>query len=217
MESIVSGVGVLDKSLSILNALEDNPCGLSELTIRTGLPRATAHRLAVALEIHGLLRRDARGDFCLGPRLLGLAQAAQAALPIAELAGPVLERLRSKTSESVQLFVREGEVRVCLRSLESLHELRTIIRPGARLPLGVGSAGRILVGQSTRNGWISSVAERAPGVASVSAAVLGADGIALAAVSVSGPIGRLGRSPGKLLGTPVVDAAEDLGERIRGA
>ncbi|MFV1991366.1 MAG: IclR family transcriptional regulator [Acidimicrobiales bacterium] len=215
MEQIVSGVGVLDKSLSILGVLEQDPCGLAELTVRTGLPRATAHRLAVALEQHGMVRRDVRGDFCLGPRLLGLAQAAQAALPLAELAGPILEELRAATSESVQLFVREGDVRVCIRSLDSLHELRTIVRPGARLPLGIGSAGRILAGEQTKTGWIATVAERASGVASVSAAVLGADGVSIAAVSVSGPIERLGRTPGKAHGAAVVFAAQELGLRIR--
>ena len=46
-----------------------------------------------------------------------------------------------------------------------------------------------------RRGWAQSVAEREAGVASVSAPVRGADG-RVAAVSVSGPIDRIGRRPG---------------------
>ena len=64
-----SGVGVLDKAVRVLDALESGPAALAELVDRTGLPRATAHRLAVALEVHRLVARDAAGRFALGPRL----------------------------------------------------------------------------------------------------------------------------------------------------
>jgi DNA-binding IclR family transcriptional regulator len=72
----VSGVGVLDKAMAVLGALEGRPASLSELVERTGLSRATAHRLAVALEDHGLVRRDDAGRFCLGLRLISLGHEA---------------------------------------------------------------------------------------------------------------------------------------------
>ena len=53
-----SGVGVLDKGIGILHALVRGPLDLAQLQDATGLPRATAHRLAVALEQHRLVRRD---------------------------------------------------------------------------------------------------------------------------------------------------------------
>ena len=40
---------------------------------------------------------------------------------------------------------------------------------GARLPLGLGSAGRILDGSAAGDPWVASAGERAPGVGSVSA------------------------------------------------
>jgi DNA-binding IclR family transcriptional regulator len=52
-------------------------------------------------------------------------------------------------------------------------------------------------------------------VASVSAPVRGAGGKVLAAISVSGPIERLGRSPGRLYAAPVVAAGERIGELLR--
>ena len=61
MEQSVSGVGVLDKAVSILAALEAGPCSLAGVVEATGLTRATAHRLAGALEIHGFVARDAEG------------------------------------------------------------------------------------------------------------------------------------------------------------
>ena len=54
-----SGIGVLDKAVAILDAISAEPASLAELVARTGMPRATVHRLAVALEHHGLAARDA--------------------------------------------------------------------------------------------------------------------------------------------------------------
>src|SRR5262247_4927204 len=163
----LSGVGVLDKAVAVLAAVEPGPRSLAEVVQATGLSRATAHRLAVALEAHGLVRRDEEGRWSLGLRLIGLGHAAAEALPGWLDARPALEWLRAETGESVQLFVRDGDERVCVESLEAPHELRTIVPVGARLPLDRGSGGRALTaGQA---GWIASVAERQPGVASVSA------------------------------------------------
>jgi DNA-binding IclR family transcriptional regulator len=204
----VSGVGVLDKAMAVLAALEAGPKPLAGVVADTGLSRATAHRLAVALEAHGLVRRDAEGRFSLGLRLIGLGHAAAEALPGWLNARPALEWLRAETGESVQLFVRDGEERVCVESLEAPHELRTIVPVGARLPLDRGSGGRALRGPAAAAAnWVESVAERQPGVASVSAPVLDPDGRVVAAVSVSGPIDRISRTPGKRYGDAVVEAA----------
>ena len=46
---IHSGVGVLDKTVKILDALESGPATLAQLVSATGLARPTAHRLAIAL------------------------------------------------------------------------------------------------------------------------------------------------------------------------
>jgi len=209
----VSGVGVLDKALSVLDALEVRPRSLAELVEVTGISRATAHRLASALEVHGLVRRDEEGRFALGARLVAMGRSAAAGLPLASAAADALEELRDETGESVQLYVREGDRRVCVAALESPHGLRTIVPLGARLPLGVGSAGRLLEPGAElppagrQPGWIASVGEREAGVASVSAPVRGPDGEVVAAVSVSGPIERTTRQPGRRYGAAVLAAA----------
>lgn len=211
MDSL-SGVGVLDKAVALLGALERGPLTLAELVSTTGLSRATAHRLVVALETHGLARRDGDGRFVLGLRLVGLGHLAGQAIPGWLDAGPALAWLRAETGESVQLFVRDGDARVCIESLDGPHELRTIVPVGARLPLDRGSAGKVLTDGD--DGWIASVAEREPGVASVSAAVRDATGRLLAAVSVSGPIGRTTEQPGERYGASVVAAAAQIAARL---
>jgi DNA-binding IclR family transcriptional regulator len=214
VDTSVSGVGVVDKAVAILGALEDGPCSLAELVTATQLPRPTAHRLAQALEAHHLVRRDADGRFVLGLRLVGLGRAAAEGLPLAEAARPALERLRDETGESVQLYVLDGSERVCILSLQSPHGLRTIVPLGARLPIDRGSGGAVLRGDG-RARWAESVEEREPGVASVSAAVRGADGEVLAAVSVSGPIPRTTRTPGRRYGAAVAAAADEVSGQLR--
>jgi DNA-binding IclR family transcriptional regulator len=207
---IVTGVGVLDKAVHLLRTVADGPRTLNGLQQATGMPRATAHRLAVALEEHGLLRRDDDGRFDLGPELAALGRVASDRFPLAALSLPVLERLRDDTGESVQLFVREGGQRRCLVSLQSPHALRWIVPEGVLLPLDAGSAGRVLSGEVGPDGWVASVEERERGVASVSAPVHDADGRVIAAVSISGPVERLTRAPGERFGSQVVAAASTI-------
>ncbi len=215
MDSIVSGVGVLDKSFSVLDAVADRPCSLAELVERTGQSRATVHRIAGALVTHGLLRRTDDGRYALGLHLVALGRSAAEQFPLATAARPTLAELRDTTGESVQLYVRDGEHRVCVAAMESPHGLRTIVPVGAALPMEVGSAGRVLSGGVARNGFVQTVGEREPGVASVSAPVLDGDEI-VAAVSVSGPVDRMGRSPGRRHGAAVAAAGRAIGTAMRG-
>jgi DNA-binding IclR family transcriptional regulator len=212
---IVTGVGVLDKALLVLRAVAAEPRGLQDLQRATGLPRATAHRLAVALEAHGMLRRDATGRFDLGPEAAALGRIAEQRFPLVAIARPVLERLRDDTGESVQLFVREGGSRRCIVSVASPHALRWIVPEGAVFPLDVGSAGHVLSGETGPSGWVASAEEREPGVASVSAPVVAVDGSVVAAVSVSGPIERVSRQPGKRFGSKVVAAGTSIEHAAR--
>jgi DNA-binding IclR family transcriptional regulator len=220
----ITGVGVLDRSVALLELLGDGPRTLRWLADASGLPRPTAYRLLVALEAHRLVARDATGAFTLGPRLAELAVRAGPALDLAALAGPMLARLHEATGESVQLYVRSGDRRLCVAARDAGTGLRDSVPVGALLPLDVGSGGKVLLAWSAdadrqdlaaelaavrKRGWAASVAEREPGVASVSAPVL-ADGQLLGALCVSGPASRIGQAPGRRLAPLVVAAATDL-------
>lgn len=204
---LASGVKVLDKVLHLLDVVEySQPVTLQELVDIIQLPRTTAYRLLTALETHGFIRRDEGGRYVTGSRF--------ATSSLLQVAPPILTALTQRTGESSQLFVRRGQQRLCLVSIESPAELRTIVPVGALLPLDKGSGGRVLLGdpETLRRGWAESVAERSPGVASVSAPIFDAS-VLIGAVSVSGPINRLGTSPGKRFGDAVVAAAHEI-ERV---
>jgi DNA-binding IclR family transcriptional regulator len=230
-----SGVGVLDKTVSVLTALEEGPASLAQLVKVTGLARPTAHRIAVALEAHRMLARDTQGRFVLGPRIGELAAAAgeDRLLTIAQ---PILVQLRDITGESAQLYRAHTDARICVAAAERASGLRDTVPVGAALPMTAGSAAQVLLAwedgnrmhrglrtakftattlaQVRRRGWAATAAEREPGVASVSAPVRGPGGRVIAAVSVSGPIERLTRSPGRLHAGAVVAAGDKITELL---
>jgi DNA-binding IclR family transcriptional regulator len=138
-------VGVLDRAMAILQAIEGGARSHTEVARLTGLARPTAHRLLKSMESHGLVTSVDRQGLRLGPRLLGLAAAAMRELPLRDLAQPILERLARTTGESAQLFVRDHHRRVCIAAAESRSELRTIVEIGAELPLTAGSAGKVFL------------------------------------------------------------------------
>jgi DNA-binding IclR family transcriptional regulator len=221
-----TGVQVLDRAVGILSAIASRgPLSLAQLVEATELPRPTAHRLAVALESHGLVRRDVDGRFRLGGRLVAWGALAGRAWPIVEAAQPVLDHLRDATGESTQLFVQDGARRLCVANSERASGLRDTVPLGAALPIDKGSGGTVLLAFSgakgkrfdavRARGWAESVGEREAGVASVSAPVLSVDGRLLGAISASGPVDRLGRSPGKRLSRAVLAAARELSVAVR--
>jgi DNA-binding IclR family transcriptional regulator len=221
-----TGVGVLDRCMTLLGLLADGPLTLRSAASASGLPRPTAHRLLVALEVHGMAERDDSGAFRLGPRLTELAARAGHGLGLAALAGPVLSLLHEQTGESAQLYVRSGDQRLCVAACDAGAGLRDSVPVGALLPLDAGSGGKVLLAWAAdaarfpavpgrelaavrRRGYAASVAEREPGVASVSAPVLAGQQL-LGAVCVSGPASRLGPAAGSRLSGAVIAAAGAL-------
>ncbi|GAA3043331.1 IclR family transcriptional regulator NdgR [Streptomyces olivoverticillatus] len=232
-----SGVGVLDKAALVLSALESGPATLAGLVTATGLARPTAHRLAVALEHHRMVARDMQGRFILGPRLSELAAAAGEDRLLAT-AGPVLTHLRDVTGESAQLYRRQGDMRICVAAAERLSGLRDTVPVGSTLPMKAGSAAQVLMAweepERLHRGLQGGPASRrrrsraCGGGAGPSRSASGSPGSprsrrrcggpsnrVVAAVSVSGPIERLTRHPGRMHAQAVLDAAVRLTEALR--
>lgn len=218
MRDSVEGAASLGKAVALLDAVAvGGPASLAGLVAASGMPRATVYRLATALVAYGLLDKTDDGTYRLGARLVELGRlAGQRRRGLAQAAAPALEKLRDLSGESAQLFVAEGGRRVCVMSLESPHSLRTIVAVGASLPMDRGSGGRVLSADpaTLARGWTESAEEREVGVASVSAPVY-MDGAVVAAVSVSGPVERLTRSPGERFAPMVMTAAQEISAALR--
>lgn len=234
MERSGTGIGVLDKAVAIVECCAHRPRSLAELVDELGLPRATAHRIASALEAHRILRRDDQSRWVLGPSVLELAAFARD--PLVDASLPILRKLRDLTGESAQVFIREDDVRVCVAASERASGLRDTVPIGARLSMKAGSAAHVLIAWAEdpdiahtladsafttrtvagvrRRGWSASIAEREPGVASISAPVRDRHGQVVAALSLSGPAERIGRSPGTRLSRPLLSAAAELERKL---
>lgn len=204
-----TGVGVLDRAVAVLDAVEARRMTASELARHLGLSIPTAHRLVGSMMAHDLLSRDGDGRLRLGARF---------SLPhLEQVATPVLTELQQETGETAQIWVRRGEHRLCLASIESPAELRASVPIGTLLPLEVGgSAARVLTEPTTAPGWVESISQRTPGLCSVSAPIRRPSGETVAAVCLSAPIFRVdGSGPGSLYGKAVLAAAAQLSDALQ--
>lgn len=220
--SAVSGIKVLDRAVAIMMAATNRPSSLSDLCEETGLPRATAHRLATALEAHRILTRTADGRWTAGPALPGNRD------HLIEAATPIMEHLLETTGESIQLYQHTGDTRTCIASKEPSHGLHNVVPAGRQLPLNSGSAAHIIaafedieipdalysqadVDKTRELGYSESIEERETGLASVSAPVFNAAGTLMAVLSISGSAERFRPSPADKYATLLSDAAQRLG------
>lgn len=230
----VSGIKVLDRSVAILQAVAAEPLSLTELCERTGLPRATTHRLATALEAHRLLSRGTDGRWSTGPTIAALNAGGKDLLIDAAL--PLMSALKDVTGESVQLYELDGDTRTCVASQEPASGLQNTVPVGSQLPLTSGSAAKIFLAHGSTQlrdallphaaftaeeldevrlqGWSESVAEREVGLASLSAPVFSSAGTLVAVLSISGPAERLRPHPGDKWSAELVNSAQQLSKAL---
>lgn len=223
--SAVSGIKVLDRAVAIMMAAANRPSSLNELCETTGLPRATAHRLATALEAHRILTRTEDGKWGAGPALPGNRD------HLLEAAGPVMDELLEATGESVQLYELSGNTRTCIATREPESGLHNVVPVGRQLPLNSGSAARVIaafadvsvpdalytaedVATAKKQGYSESIEEREAGLASISAPVVDSQGTFLAVLSISGSAERFRPSPAEKYADLLLDAATRLRVRL---
>nr|WP_256478274.1 IclR family transcriptional regulator C-terminal domain-containing protein [Corynebacterium stercoris] len=221
-----SGIKVLDRSVAIVRSVSRGDKSLAALSQDTGLPRATTHRIATALEVHHVLARTESGAWTIGPALAHFGSGTSPQLLTA--ATPVMRGLVATVGESVQLYELTGDTRTCIASEEPESGLTYTVPVGSQLSLAAGSAARVFAAFSLlddspfpanelntvkETGLAESVAEREVGLASVSAPVCEGDRL-VAVLSVSGPAERLGPSPAAKWGAELAAAARAISDAL---
>ncbi|PRQ11215.1 IclR family transcriptional regulator [Corynebacterium sp. 13CS0277] len=228
-----SGIKVLDRAVAILTTVAARPHSLAELCAATGLPRATAHRLATALETHRMLARTSDGRWSIGSTFSSLCASTPDRL--IDAATPVMSALMEATGESVQLYRLSGTHRICIAAVEPSSGLQNTVPVGSRMPLTHGSAARIFMAYASEafrqailptavfdetdlsrvraQGFAATVAEREQGLASISMPVFD-HGHVVAALSVSGPAERFLPSPKERFYDQLHDAARQLSDAL---
>ncbi|WP_019926845.1 IclR family transcriptional regulator [Nocardia sp. BMG111209] len=140
---------VLGRAILILESfgVEDRAVGLSELARRTGLPKATVHRISQDLAAARLLTASAEG-YRLGRGLFELGMRAAAERTLLEVAVPFLQDLYTRTGETVHLGVRDGDEVVYISKLGGHRQARSPSRVGGRMPLYCTAIGKALLAHS---------------------------------------------------------------------
>lgn len=236
-----TGIAVIGKMAEILDAISDGiPLNASEISRSLGIPRTTVNRLLQTMVSERMLTPTHQ----LGPRLVRWASQALRGSEIRQSCAPVLERMVERFGETASVFVRSGSTRICLDRREGTESVRHNIDVGAAMPIHVGSAGRILLawlapderndviaessswsgvpvlkpdpdwGRIRELGWLTTVGERDPILASVSVPVFGADGIVLAALSLSGPRMRFSRQRVEKMASELREEAARIGQQL---
>jgi IclR family KDG regulon transcriptional repressor len=158
---------------------------------------------------------------------------------------PEMERLRDQVGETISLYIRDGNERVRVQAVQSNQAIRRVAPVGARMPLFMGASSKVLLAyageavqdqvlnaanasygldrntlvqmlEETRKlGYATSIEEREPGAAAVSAPIFSRDGKLMASLAVSGPANRLTQSK-MLEHVPLImEAAHRMGTMLR--
>jgi DNA-binding IclR family transcriptional regulator len=128
---------------------------LAELVRETGLPHATARRLALELVEAGALDRRDDGRFAVGLRLWQLGTLAPRAESLRALARPFIDDLYTALRQHVQLAVLAEDHAVIIERVSAEHAVGLTSRVGGRLPLHCSGVGKVLLSHAD-----SSLAER---------------------------------------------------------
>ncbi len=143
----VRGATVTSRVLALLGAFDDRhrELSLSDLARRSGVPLATAHRLAAELAEWGALHKTGEGKYVVGRRLWDIGLLAPVARELREVAIPFLHDLYGATLETVHLAVREDDHVLYLETLSGSRSVPVVSTVGSRLPMHATGVGKVLL------------------------------------------------------------------------
>ena len=224
-----SGTQAIERAAQLLVRVVEapQPPSIGELSARAGLPKSTTSRLVGALERQGLVQRlGARGRLRPGPVLLRYASR-DASQALAALAQPSLRRLADESGETINLAVPGPDGVEHLAQEDTAHFVGVTDWVGRRVPFELAANGKCFLafgggeveeGDLIRSrGYATSIDELEVGLSALAAPVLGADGAAVSALSISGPTARLTAERIDELAPLLRDEAATLTRRLRGA
>ncbi|MFJ9565185.1 IclR family transcriptional regulator [Streptomyces fuscichromogenes] len=139
---------VVDRALNVLGAFDrqNRSLTLSDISRRSGLPLATAHRIVNRLHSWGALERSDEGNYSIGLRLWETGTLAPRCSPLAEAAQAHLMELHARTSARALLLIRDGLDGLCLAFAASgTSAAMCWVESGDRRPLHACAAGLVLL------------------------------------------------------------------------
>ncbi|MFN8215273.1 MAG: IclR family transcriptional regulator [Solirubrobacterales bacterium] len=140
-------VGSVGRAIELIDSLAAAPEGLgvNELARRIEVNPSTASRLLATLEQGGLVRRDDRGRFQLGLKLLALADLLATRLDVRELSRPHLHALVERTGETVTLSVPSAGQAVTVEFVPGKSSVVSMARVGRPNVLHATAIGKTML------------------------------------------------------------------------
>jgi DNA-binding IclR family transcriptional regulator len=137
---------VLGKARLILEAfqLDDVDLSLSEISRRTGISKASVHRLAQELLEWGMLERSG-SDYRLGMRAFELGSRVPRFRVLRDALRPYMENLHHATKETVHLAVLDGLEVLFVEKIAASPNAARPSRIAGRLPLHCTATGKVLL------------------------------------------------------------------------
>lgn len=117
---------------------------LTELSQRSGVTKASAHRLARELVHWGLLDRTDDG-YQLGMRVFELGQRVPVSATLRAAARPVMADLFSATQAMVHLAVRSGHHVMFVEKVAGMHARAIATEVGLHFPMSCAASGKVLL------------------------------------------------------------------------
>ena len=150
MASTESGsIQVINRLTALLVAIarHRDPVSLKVLAADTGLHPSTAFRILASAIENDLVAREG-SHYRLGIRLLQLGSRVASHQDLRREARPLMEALRDRTGETVNLTVREGDEVVYLDRALPERMMRVEQRIGSRAPLHVTAVGKLMLAEA---------------------------------------------------------------------
>lgn len=154
---------VLGKVVTVLFAFraDDHGVSLAELGRRTGLPKATLHRVVGDLVDVRLLERTGN-HYALSGQVFQLGLRASVERGLLEVATPFMEDLYERTHQTVHLGVLDGDCVVYVAKIAGHRQVEAPSRIGGRMPLHCTAIGKALLAYSSPDTWARVMAAGLP-------------------------------------------------------
>ncbi|MEO8331380.1 MAG: IclR family transcriptional regulator [Gallionella sp.] len=148
MQKESNSIQVIERLARLLDAIavHEEAASLKILSAETGLHPSTAFRILASLAEQGFVERTSRGNYQLGVKLMQLGSRVSSGVDIRKVALPLMEKLRDRFGETVNLTVREGDEVVYIERTLAKRMIRVEQVIGSRAPLHVTAVGKLMLG-----------------------------------------------------------------------
>ena len=149
-----SSIQVIDRMALLLNIMAryDDPVSLKILSAESELHPSTAFRILSSLTEHQIVERDESGFYRLGIKLLHLGGHVRQRAGFRQQAVPIMQQLRDKLGETINLTVRENDEVVYVERAISSQMMRVEQVVGSRAPLHVTAVGKLMLAETGEEG-----------------------------------------------------------------